>query len=332
MFGTLRLVLAALVVLFHAGNSPYEIRIGVSAVIVFYMISGFAMSGLYSTRFFGRNVRHFYIERIIRIMPQYYFIWLCTFIMLYGFDIWIKDFPNKNLGIMDVFSNLTLIPMGLTIYFPFLMKFALIGHAVSLANEMIFYVLVPLVLVYRLVTVVAFIISMIVFCLATQSSISAVAFSYNYLPGPIIFFVIGHLLYIKKWNYLIVAIIPLAMNQLYLLYKGGMLTGFNLDIYVGFYVGFAAMLLLMNLKPNKLDHFLGTASYGCFLGHLPLLIAFRYFNIFENNLLMFSISLLFFSIIIGFISYFLVERPTQKYRYYWRDRSNNMRLSKECES
>ena len=35
MFGFFRLVLVACVVLFHAGNSPCEVRIGVSAVIVF---------------------------------------------------------------------------------------------------------------------------------------------------------------------------------------------------------------------------------------------------------------------------------------------------------
>jgi len=294
---------------------------GVSAVIVFYMISGFAMSGLYSTRFYSKDFAYFYIERIIRIMPQYCFYLACTFCMLYGFDIWVSDYPSGNLGAMDVFSNVVLIPMGLTIYFPFLMDFALIGHAVSLANEMIFYMLVPLVLVYRLMSVVAAVISVLVFCLATHSSMSIVAYSYNYLPGPFIFFVIGHLLYLRKWNYIFAAMMPLILNQIYLLHIGEMSAGFNLDIYVGFYFGFMVMFLLMNYESNKIDHFLGAASYGCFLGHLPLLILFKYFKIFEDNLLMFSISLLFASILIGFISYYVVEKPMQKYKSVWRNKS-----------
>jgi peptidoglycan/LPS O-acetylase OafA/YrhL len=322
MFGFLRLTLAACVVLFHAGNSPFGVRMGVSAVIIFFMLSGYAMSGLYSSRFGTlKNAHHFYIERVIRIAPQYYFYLILTFIMLFGFELWFSGFPARKLEWVDVFSNITLIPMGLTIYFPALLNFALIGQAVSLANEMIFYLLVPIIFVYRLSTVLACVVSLVLFCLATQSEISIVAYSYNYLPGPLIFFIIGHFLYKKAWLGLAGSVVPLLVNQIILIQQGEMKSGFNLDIYIGLWVGLMTIYLLMHLKPNKIDHILGNASYGCFLGHYVMLIAFRHYHIFDNNLLMFSVSLLSISILAGFISHYLVEFPTIRYRHFWRNKN-----------
>lgn len=327
MFGSLRLALAICVVLFHAGNSPFGVRMGVSAVIVFFILSGYAMSGLYSTKFgLLKNAHHFYIERIIRIAPQYYFYLIVTFFMLYGLELWFSGFPARKLEWLDVFSNIALIPMGLAIYFPALLNFALIGQAVSLANEMIFYSLVPLIFVYRLSTMFACVVSLVVFFLATQSSISIVAYSYNYLPGPLIFFIIGHFLYKKAWKWLVACVIPLLINQIILIYRGEMQTGFNLDIYVGLWVGLMSIYMLMHLKPNKIDHWLGNASYGCFLGHYSALIAFRHYHFFDDNQLMFSVSLLFVSILAGFISYYFIEHPTIRYRRMWRSNKLNASL------
>ena len=71
MFGYLRIILASIVVIFHAGYSPCGIRMGVSAVIVFFILSGLAMSGLYANGFATiMNAPHFYLERVTRIMPQ----------------------------------------------------------------------------------------------------------------------------------------------------------------------------------------------------------------------------------------------------------------------
>jgi peptidoglycan/LPS O-acetylase OafA/YrhL len=288
------------------------------------MLSGFAMSGLYSTRFGGlRNAHHFYIERVIRIAPQYYFYLIITFIFLYGFEFWFSGFPARKLELVDVFSNIALIPMGLVIYFPSVLNFALIGQAVSLASEMIFYLLVPFIFVYRFATLLACLVSIIVFILATQSYISIVAYSYNFLPGPLIFFIIGHFLYKKQWTWLTMCVTFLLLNHVALVAREEMLTGFNLDIYVGFWVGLLLISFLMHKKPNKIDHFFGNASYGCFLGHYTILIVFRHYNIFDDDKVMFTIYLLVSSILAGFFSHYVIERPTIKYRRIWRSKKLN---------
>jgi peptidoglycan/LPS O-acetylase OafA/YrhL len=51
MFGGLPLGLAALVAVFRAGFTPFGLQIGTSAVVVFYIISGYAMTGLVTSRF-----------------------------------------------------------------------------------------------------------------------------------------------------------------------------------------------------------------------------------------------------------------------------------------
>jgi len=84
MFGTLRFFLALTVVAYHIGYHPMGLYIGVSAVMVFYMVSGYVMSALYTNRFVTvKNARYFYMERIIRIAPQYYFYLSIAFFLYY---------------------------------------------------------------------------------------------------------------------------------------------------------------------------------------------------------------------------------------------------------
>jgi peptidoglycan/LPS O-acetylase OafA/YrhL len=77
MLGTLRLLLAVSVAVFHANIGREGLRFGASAVIIFYMISGYAMSGLAGTflaapdgRFWHGAVR-FWRDRLLRLYPQY---------------------------------------------------------------------------------------------------------------------------------------------------------------------------------------------------------------------------------------------------------------------
>lgn len=224
----------------------------------------------------------------------------------------------ENFSLLDVFSNLTVFPLGLTVYFPFLVQYPLIGQAGSLSNELIFYLLVPLIFTSNRIILIGSIISIIVFSLATMSYINTSGYSYNNLPGPFIFFVVGHLIYKQQWGWGVAALTALAVNMAYVILYKDITAGFNTEIYLGLGIGVLLILFLKDMKPNKLDNLAGAISYGCFLGHGVILVPFRYYNLFEDNLFLFSTSILSLSILMGYVSYKLVEEPTLRYRRKWR--------------
>jgi len=145
-----------------------------------------------------------------------------------------------------------------------------------------------------------------------------VAYSYNYLPGPLVFFIIGHLIYRKYWGALALALLPLMANQFHLIYVGQEAAGFNRDLYVGLYGGLIAIFLLKEFSSNSVDYWMGAASYGCFLGHYSILIALRHYGIFENSKFAFACLLLATSIFVGLLSFLIVEKPTLNFRRKWR--------------
>lgn len=335
MFGTLRLFLACTVVIYHGGYHPYGLLTGVSAVTVFYMISGYVISGLYTTKFTKvKNARYFYIDRLIRIAPQYYFYLLIT-IIIFHIPWGIEGIPDSKITVLNLASNITLLPLGLRIYLPSSLNpmatiFPLVGTTWSLANEFIFYLIAPLVLVVPVFTFSALFTSLCVFCLASHGILSIYQFSYWVLPGPLVFFLIGHFIYQRKWAYLTLTIIILFLNHLHLIYSGlisrysGLeATGFNLDIYIGLYFGLIIILFLRSLKPNVIDNWLGSISYGCFLCHFPIYALFivaskRGLIHLGDNQLMYPIIVLLLSCGLGVFSYHFIEKPLRKYRFQRR--------------
>ncbi len=333
MFGTLRLFLACMVVLYHTGYHPFGLLTGVAAVTVFYMISGYVISGLYTTKFIKvSNAHHFYIDRFIRIAPQYYFYLLITFLTFYipwGTD----SAPVRNLTTLNLISNVTLIPLGLTTYLPASLNpmatiFPLIGPTWSLANEFIFYLIAPVVLVIPFVTFSALVTSLCVFCLASHGILTIYGFTYWFLPGPLVFFLIGHFIYQRKWWYLTSTMMILFINHLHLIslgrisiYSGIEATGFNLEIYIGLYCGLIIILFLKNLRPNVIDNWLGSISYGCFLNHFLLISAMPFLHI--QTVFTFTCTLLILSCCLGTFSFYCIEKPMRKYCRQRRFIKNN---------
>jgi peptidoglycan/LPS O-acetylase OafA/YrhL len=120
--GILRLYLALCIVAEHGGGQilPWRMHNGTQAVQIFYMISGFYMAMVLSTRY--SNPRDFYLSRFLRIFPTYWIILAGTIILsLAGglfFDRWLMlrtyiNHPfdhNGALGIiLSVVFNITLI-------------------------------------------------------------------------------------------------------------------------------------------------------------------------------------------------------------------------------
>lgn len=73
MLGILRFILAMLVLLSHIPGLGMPLNPGVSAVILFYFISGYLMGRSYR-RFQQHSqqpIRDFYLDRLLKLMPQY---------------------------------------------------------------------------------------------------------------------------------------------------------------------------------------------------------------------------------------------------------------------
>lgn len=311
MFGALRLFLAAVVVVFHAGYVPYGVRMGVSAVVVFYVLSGYAMSGLFSTRFGSpANAGWFYLERFVRIAPQFYFYLALTLLGPFGLGMWSAHFPERQISAVNLLGNASLLPLGLTAYLPPLDIFAIVGPTVTLANEFLFYLLTPVILVVPAATLAGLALSVTVFVLATHGVVPMANYSYNYLPGPLVFFLAGQFIHQRKYALLGATLTALAMNYGLLGMSGLAGAGFNIELHLGLFCGVAAIMALGRLRNAPLDAWLGLPSYGCFLGHSVILVAMRHYDAFPDSKAAFAIALLAASILLGYMSYFLVERPT----------------------
>ena len=70
--GMMRLLLAMAVVLSHADLRVFQLNPGVTAVVGFYLISGYVMAGLVH-RHYNEPARmpYFYLDRLLRLCPLY---------------------------------------------------------------------------------------------------------------------------------------------------------------------------------------------------------------------------------------------------------------------
>lgn len=149
MLGTVRLVLAILVVANHFWL-PVASTVGAHAVTAFYMVSGYLMTAIINGAYKGR--RWAYAEnRFLRLAPAY---WLFLVAMVIGLLVAPEPF-RRTYSLMvlpdnalDWLRNLTLIDLPAA-------NVLLVPPAWSLTIEAVFYILIGLGLASRPSTVVA---------------------------------------------------------------------------------------------------------------------------------------------------------------------------------
>jgi peptidoglycan/LPS O-acetylase OafA/YrhL len=138
MLGTLRFVLALLVVMNHLWL-PTANKVGAHAVLGFYVISGFLMTRIVSEVYIGPRGRlRYFTNRFLRIFPAYWFV---SGLTLAGLALFPERFEHIHSAIRrpdaayEWFQNLTLIDM---IYAPL----RVVPPAWSLSVELVFYLLI----------------------------------------------------------------------------------------------------------------------------------------------------------------------------------------------
>jgi peptidoglycan/LPS O-acetylase OafA/YrhL len=273
MLGILRLILAVAVALSHAGFHLAGLNPGVVAVVGFYLISGYVMAGLIRRHYAQpQGAPAFYLDRAIRLLPQYLFYILLT-LAWHLYSRADNYFLSRIPGPVDLFNNLLVVPLN---YYMFngSDRYTLIPPAWSLGAEAQFYLLAPFVLLWPKRLLALALLGLSVYCAALAGLINSDWFGYRLLPGVLLFFLLGA--YLQQLHHqqnpraLTVAVLvaALAATAMGLLHVNGTLRQpYNLETLLGLLLGIVMLQLLANRARSRWDDLAGDLSYGVFLNH-----------------------------------------------------------------
>lgn len=328
-----------LVMLSHTGFTLGGLNPGVFAVVVFYAISGYVMSALIS-RHFSRadEAGHFYIDRMARIGPQYFFYAAITAVWFFSAGHH-TPFLQRMPTLQDVFNNVLIVPLN---FFMFngADQFTLVPPAWSLGAECLFYVLVPWLWRYWRWAMGAAALSLGVEALASMQALPTDAWGYRLLPGVLWIFLSGmalqryqqtHATWVRRSISLTPALCLVAAGCL--AWQSALPTPYNREVLLGFGVAMPIIWLLTTFAPKTgawhlWDQRLGDLSYGIFLNHFFCMWTLDLAN---PQTIMQWLQLCATSIGLSALTQRFLERPSviwrQKRRQAWRFANNPLKIS-----
>ncbi len=269
--GFYRLLLSYFVVISHLGISVYGYNVGVVSVISFFLLSGFTMQTLMQRYYMSyKLIINFYIDRALRLYPQFLFYIVSTVILVKIFKI--SDPYLIDIQALKVLFNLTMLPLGF--YMFGLNDCFLMPPAWSLGLELSFYISFPFILLSRRYISISTA-SFCIFLLAYLGIINTDYFGYRLLPGVLFVFLSGSIMshslnlpnstWIKKIPYVVWALAVILFTHLHL--SLGYNMPHNKEVLLGIIIGVPALLILRNSRSSRFDNWAGNLSYGVFLNH-----------------------------------------------------------------
>jgi len=319
----LRAIAVIAVVLFHFNNSL--ISGGFSGVDVFFVISGFLMTGIIFKGVEENNfsISKFYIARANRIVPA--LATLCFSLIILGWFFltpYDYSFLAKHIKGSLTFSS-NVMYWKESGYFDTDSYYKWLLHTWSLSVEWQFYIIYPLIIVYmrkvmsiktmKKTILFAFIIS---FLLSVVVTYQAPHFSYFMLPTRAWEMLAGGVAYLfpivlRKRNKVAFEYtgIILILSTYFFISENDLWPGY-LAIFpvLGSYLIIQAQRANSLLTGNMLFQHIGKYSYSIYLWHWPLVVVIHYFSLPD-----FYIYIgLILSIFLGFLSYKYIERHTFK--------------------
>lgn len=320
--GSYRLVLSIIVLLGHMGISYHGHAQGVSAVVCFFLLSGYVMTGLVQKNYHSIDrILSFYLDRLLRLYPQYLLYLFFTVIAILAFHIKIPFI--KHFTLFGVLVNAVTVPIGL--YSWKIGDAMLIPQAGTIGLEFMFYITLPFLLIYRK-EYISFIGSIAIFSLAYLGIIDTDTWGYRELPGTLFIFLCGGFMYRyqKATNAAVIALTyAMAILMFSALNKFQILQViWNYDVLIGILVGIPALAVLSLLKFGAWDDLMGSLSYGVYLNHSLVIWSCEAFHV-DLSQLSNQCATIAGSIGLAFCSYLLVERPAMNYRRKIRARSQD---------
>lgn len=275
--GTLRLVLALAVLLSHAGVRVGYLNPGVTAVIGFYLISGYVMAGLIHRHYDEpARVNRFYLDRVLRLFPQY-LAYAGATLAWYALTGTRTDFLQQAPSWQDIANNLLVVPLNFYMYTG-ADAFTLIPPAWSLGAELQFYLLAPFMLLWPRVGIALAALSLGVHAAALHGVLNTDWYGYRLLAGVLWVFAAGMLMFHAHrnrptWATLMACAAPVLALLVYLyLRRLGLHTApYHQEVLIGWGVGVPLLHWAGRFKGGKVDHVAGDVSYGVFLNHFLLI-------------------------------------------------------------
>jgi len=312
--GMYRFLLSIFVAISHTGVLINGLNPGVIAVISFFLISGYVMTALiYKNYLDPKKIFLFYIDRILRIYPQYLFNIIAVLFTYYIFGL--NSHYLSQPSAIGLIQNLLIIPMGFYMIPAVGEKFMIIPPAWSLGLEGCFYILIPFILIYKLQKNF-FLLSYIIFLLAYLGIINTDYFGYRLIFGTTFMFLCGSYLYKNKnintnqhvkYTLIFSCILLVASfldQRLFLPY--------NREVLIGLILGILSLNVLTKIKRTYVDEFIGNLSYGVFLSHYLVIFEFDQLGIQWN--LTWILLMLLASTLLSIIGFFGFEKPVISWR------------------
>jgi len=349
MFGILRFILAALVALSHIDVRLGGLNPGVSAVVVFYLLTGYVMTAQLRGKFScASNIPAFYLDRILRIFPAYVFFAGLTLLWLYlsGHTTAFLQHPPSA---TDLLNNLTVIPLNLYM-FNQADRFTLLPAAWSLGAELQFYLLIPLLLLIPGLRSLALVISLSIFLFASLGLIQTEWYGYRLLPGVLLIFLTGGYLYeslmmqrrsghareaINARDFagkpaptdkahggnprahfaLAATLTSLVIIALSIQFSGLWHLPYSREVFIGLALGIPAVALLARLPRQNWDEWFGHLSYGLFLAHFLWIWAA---GDWLGTAALHPLSVIAGSTLLAAFAILLIETPITRWRHHLR--------------
>ena len=298
------------------GQAP--VNVGVVAVCVFFMLSGYVVAGLLrpGSAMSGSPIL-FYRERALRILPLY-----LLFMLVAAFTS--SRIPHPAHGPAAWAANLAIIPLDFFAFFPQHAGLMFDGPTWSLGLELQFYLLAPFLLRRRWVAVIAAVGSLAFQAAVSVGHLNSDTYGYRLLPGTLFLFLVGA--GVCWWRERRMSLLPIATAwgacvalSVHLSIAHRWDEPYFASFQLGCLVGIPLVVALSTLRRRSWDHRFGELSYGVFLAHHPLIdlgIAVG-FTAGDHVVLFFALALL-----LAYVAHRIVERRVEGVRRAMRDRSS----------
>ena len=306
-FDILRLILAILVYFAHWNiltsqdiSNPL-FHLSGYAVHMFFIVSGFLIFWSFDA---DQNKKHFYIKRFFRIFPLYAFLIILQTLFFIGFSDG-STFEVIKYFIANIFFLNFLAPsVGSTL--SSLEVNAINGSLWTLKNEVVFYLIVPLLFMFYkkwggYILLILYSLSVVYMFAVDYLGMEKLLVQF---PAQVRLFMVGILLYIlfdkfNKNNIYLLAIVSLI---LLIFLKDN--TYFNYILYP-FCIGFMMIFLVYFVKNIKVNF---DFSYSLYILHFPVIQLALYFEINPTNPIISFVVLFAVILVLSYFSEKYIEK------------------------